>query len=351
MQFSKRTFITFAVWLCSTIAYAQSVQIHFDYSNAEATLALLEAEKINDADFEKLLDLKSTKALIDKIDRRVPVDKTFYKSSMMDLKAGRTPEKDVFQWNMCLKRRAEIRKLFNEIKANEAVIKAKLTLQFRQYLRAGEKFEPTVHFLIGGFSAGFADDQGSQYVVLHRLEGELDGVRQMLEHELLHGVQAISYKSREDDLKKMTIPQKYVYEFAEALFKEGAATYLADATKYPKSTLFLKYEQDGHKKNRDRMTQNFILLDTLVYRLYRDSNVSFEDMYYLGFDSGWDNPMYYAGYEIAKTLAERNGKDGLIKYFRTHPIVFLREYLEQQKNPNAETLKIVKEIDQMLLKP
>jgi hypothetical protein len=59
--------------------------------------------------------------------------------------------------------------------------------------------------------------------------------------------------------------------------------------------------------NQSRMKDNFVLLDTLIYRAARDANVGYDELYLIGFDWSWQNPFYSVGEYMGRVLSKEKG--------------------------------------------
>ncbi len=93
------TFLTIA-FLTAT-ASAQKVDIQFDYSNADATLAAF--AQTDTTGIDHLIALPATKAVIAKRATRDPkVNAAVYKDSLLRVRAGEKVKDDPFQWQFCL---------------------------------------------------------------------------------------------------------------------------------------------------------------------------------------------------------------------------------------------------------
>lgn len=341
-------------------ASAQRVTIEFDYSNADVTLNILEAKVVGPQAFEELIRLKSTETLVGKVkgyDKTATLETL--RQSLASIKDGKQLSMDSFRWKFSLDKAAESRKLLGEIQKDEDAIRTTLVNAFKKYLNPARQFRATVHFLIGGASAGFATDDENFYIGLQWYKGDMEGVVWMLQHELFHSIQFLSYKDRDRDLAKLNEQQKAVYTFAERLYQEGTATYVADVMKFSKDKPYVKSMQDIQQENRARMPSNFVLLDTIIYRLYNDQKVNYEDLDPLGFSFPWKNPMYFVGYEMCKTIERVNGGGSIKKYLHQNPVTFIKDYVEicrtRQREvtnpcPSEQTAQIVNEVDKVLRK-
>lgn len=78
--------------------------------------------------------------------------------------------------------------------------------------------------------------------------------------------------------------QQEVYRLIDELYREGTATYVGNIGSFPANTPFIQDMREPAMKNADRMADNFILLETLIYRMAHDPHSHFEEVRSLGFD-------------------------------------------------------------------
>jgi hypothetical protein len=183
-----------------------------------------------------------------------------------------------------------------------------------------------VHYVIGGVSSGWEDGAHDFYVGLPFYHGDLNGVVWTMQHELFHNVQYVGFHDQERDLARLNPRQQEVYRLLDDLFHEGTATYVSDVNIFPAGTPYIDEMRVPAAQNADRMSDNFVLLDTLLYRLSNDPASHFTDLQSVGFDWDWQNPMYFTGAYMTKYLVS-HGKN-LRDYLRKRPTAFVRDYIE-----------------------
>ncbi|MEE8296190.1 MAG: DUF5700 domain-containing putative Zn-dependent protease, partial [Sphingomonadales bacterium] len=71
-------------------------------------------------------------------------------------------------------------------------------------------------------------------------------------------------------------------------------------------------------------------------RLTDESDNNFEHYYALGFSGSWDSPLYFVGYNMAKTILQYRGAHKLVELYSQTPAAFFKEYIMLYKHkPNA----------------
>lgn len=303
---------------------AQKIAIGFDYSNADATLRAFAAPL--DSTFEDLAMLPATESLVQKVrrqDRGVTI-KTLT-ATLAEARNGGVLKSDPFQWASCLRKQAEIRVLVAGIREQEKEIARRLSQALGRHLSASANLKVSVHFVIGGMSSGWSTGPNTFFIGLQFYRGDVEGVVMTMQHELFHSAQYDGYQGQETDLKKLRPEDREVYRLVDQLYREGTATYVEDLMNFPREHPYIQEMRQPALNNQARMKDNFALLETFIYRLSQDSNVRFDDVYPIGFDWAWQNPLYFAGEYISRVLAQDKGN--LSRYLRRNPIQFLSDYI------------------------
>lgn len=303
---------------------AQNISIRFDYSNADATLAVFSrTDKIG---IDQLVALPSTVAVIAKrATRDAKVNATLYEDSLFQVRAGEKAKYDPFQWQFCISEQRPVQALLTRLHDNESTIRARLAKALSPQIDPASSLTVTVHYVLGGVSAGWEEGASDFYIGLPFYKGDLEGIVWTMQHELFHNAQYIGFHDQAADLAQLNERQQEVYRFLDELYREGTATYVGDLSGFPPTTPFIKEMRDPAIKNADRMNDNFILLDTIAYRLAHDPSSHFDELRSLGFDWDWQNRLYYAGEYMAGVLAKQQGN--LRSYLKQPPTVFARDYI------------------------
>jgi hypothetical protein len=304
---------------------APAIEIRFDYSNADATLAALASP--DKASLDALMALPSTAAVIEKLHRRNSgVTPAVYESSLDQARRGEKLQADPFQWQFAIAEQSRMRSLLWQLHQMEPAIKDRVAKALAPNMPPGLSVSATVHFIIGGMSAGWEEGASSFYIGLPFYHGDLEGVILTMQHEIFHNVEYIGFHDQERDLARLAPREQEVYRFLDELYREGAATYAENLGSFPPSAPHVAEEFAPALVNTGRMGDDFMLLDTILYRLSRDPASHFADIRSLGFDWDWQNPMYFLGAYMTKYLAAQ-GKS-LRDYVRQRPTAFARDYVE-----------------------
>jgi hypothetical protein len=318
-------FIAAALLAVGSSASGQSLDIGFDYSNADATLSVFKVP--DQTAFANLMALRSTSKVIEKLRTRVPsVTADLYQSSLRQTVLGQKGQADPFQWRDNIAEQDHIRSLLLQLHSNEASIKAQLLKALEPNLLPGMHLSVTVHYVMGGVSSGWEDGANDFYIGLPFYHGDPNGVVWTMQHELFHNAQYVGFHDQARDLARLGPRQQEVYRLLDELFREGTATYVGDVSSFSPGTPYIDEMRVPAAQNNDRMSDNFALLDTLLFRLSNDPTAHFDDVQSIGFDWNWQNPMYFTGAYMAKYLVG-HGKN-LRDYLRKRPTAFIRDYIE-----------------------
>jgi len=194
-------------------------------------------------------------------------------------------------------------------------------------------------FLIaGGRPTGFTLGGPSFYLNIGRFGDEPLAARVTLAHELFHAVQSEALRSmgRSEDEFQLTRYQSFdsrmernryaVRAYLTNLLQEGLAHYVGDP-------MLMANEGPYSRSTRDQL-QGLLarpellagLLEVSLVAITADRPAAFQDAYGVGF-YGWASPMYALGYQIAKAIDERRGRQRLRELVVGSGCDFVNEYL------------------------
>jgi hypothetical protein len=219
MQSSPRV-LRLLVW-CASFSFAaagQQITIHFDYSNALATLRVIESAPPLDAAIEALVKVPDTAEVLEKArhnDSSVTMESLA--ATLVSARLGQQMKSDPFQWRFCIRRAPEMRTLISDLQSHEVDITKRLSAALRPHLGPEMKLDATVHFTIGGVSSGWATGDRDFFVGMQFYRGDLEGVVMTMQHELFHAAQYAGYHGQDADLAKLTPRQQVIYRLADSL--------------------------------------------------------------------------------------------------------------------------------------
>jgi hypothetical protein len=250
---------------------------------------------------------------------------------------------------------AEIRALIGELKANTNLV-AEVTGPISRYMPPLPHFTATVYGVTGGVSDGFVlDDETQQafYMALNRAEGDAQGVKLNMTHELYHLVQRMArarVPGLNDKVFNPTTAPAHV-RLLTVILEEGTATYVSEPL-LPKSSFFsrsgpyVRTWRASYEKNAapEKIAANFAEVDRLLSGL-RSGSMNWKqasDVVFTGYGPG----PYFVGYEMAKAIDRRYGPARIAVLLQQHPAAFFRAYIDlYRENPAAVPSRFSRETE------
>lgn len=332
----KKIFFTILCLVCPFLLEAQSLQIEFDYDNLDQTISILEKQEIDSDQLSNFLSLKGTKALYQKIG----VDSLTTRMALRQAVEGINPDKDYsdFQYIPIRDHLEWMKKFRKEIRGNETVIRDSLVSGLSPYIPRGTTKKIKIHFILGGYSSGFTLGGTSDFFVgIQHYKGDLFSIINTCKHEVFHLIQNSLYDFPEVNtlLEERNLGAAYVHALIYSLFQEGTAEFIADYNDYPQDAPHIQELKEHMDVNRFREQEVFYLISNLVVHAYEHpEQVDYASLYNILFSWNWNNPAYFAGYEITAALVEEHGPEYLKKALRRDPVYFVIDYLELENKPN-----------------
>lgn len=323
-------YLTVSLVLAFNFCNAQKLQIKLDYSNAEQTLKILNAREFNPEEFQILQSMESTKALL----RKINSDSLELLNTVKSL-YSENPIKNNYQYTYIEKE--SLSTLIGKIKDSEEQIKDKISAKLLGYVPDHKEMSITVHFILGGFSSGFTlGDESNFYIGLHLYKNDLTSIINTATHELFHNLQKANYNSRpvSEKLQQNDLGLAYVHAILTYLFMEGTAEYIADVRAYEtEGNPHIKELAEHAKINEYRSKDVFYLIDRfIVDSKLNPGQINFNSLYSILFDWNWNNPGYYAGYHMTKSIVSFKGEEALKVYLQKDPVFFIYDYIQLSKS-------------------
>lgn len=330
--------------------------LQMNYEGAEALLAVLEQRTVTDADIDKLLAIHGVRAMVDNTTRFIPSDtRVTFRAAVKEFVTTRKSTIGHFRLDESYEDAAEIRALVDELKA-DTNLPAEVAGPLSRYMPPLPHFTATVYAVTGGASDGFVPDRETQpafYVALNRAEGDAEGVKLNMTHELYHVVQRLARAGvpglEANVLNPETAPADA--RLLRVILDEGTATYVTEPL-IPKGSFFSRSGPDirmwraSYRKNAapKKIAANFAEFDRLLSGLHTGS-MSWKqasDVVFTGYGPG----PYFVGYEMAKAIDRRHGPSRIASLLQQHPAAFFRAYIDiYRENPAAVPAKFSRETE------
>lgn len=311
---------------------AQDLKISLDLSNAVSTLDLLTKKNINDKEFDDLLALRGTKALLEKVKSAPDTLRSALWKAIRDQPVSDGEKR--FQFRYISRNVDSLQFFITELSKQQKMIETSIRKALLPYVPKGRNMAVTIYGTLGGFSMGYTlGGDSSFFLGLHFFRNDLAALIENCKHELFHNIQAALYNSQavNDELEKKSKRAAVVHAFAGYLFKEGSAEYMADMTKLER-TPKIKELVAHAEVNNYRAADVFYLFEHLMIDAYQNQETfDLNKTYSILFDWNWNNPGYYLGYQMMKSLAAAKGPEQLKLYLAADPTLFILDYIELSK--------------------
>jgi hypothetical protein len=311
---------------------ANTLSIRIDYAGAEALLAAVQRHAITDAEIDGLLSIRGIQAMVANTTKYIPEDTAeVFRIALKEFIATGKVTHGHFGLSSVAEHEAAARAVIAALRSNPAIA-AEVTAPIKPYQPASGPITATVYCVAGGASDGFVldgDPEPAFFMAIDRSQGDVDGVKLNMTHELYHVVQraararAANPAMRGFNQSSGTPPVRLL----TTVLEEGTAVYVAEPMLAHGSGPYISEWRSGYAKNQPAavIAANFALFDMLLANLVAGS-MTWEAAYEKGFSNKCP-PLYFVGYEMAKAIDRAYGPARIGAYFQEHPAAFFKDYL------------------------
>ncbi|MFL5239268.1 MAG: DUF5700 domain-containing putative Zn-dependent protease [Rhizomicrobium sp.] len=334
---------------------ANTLSIRIDYAGAEALLAAVQRHAITDAEIDRLLSIRGVRAMVANTTKYIPEDTAqVFRIALKEFIATGKVTHGHFGISAVADRQAAARAAMAALKSDSAIA-AEITAPVRRYQPETGPLTATVYCVAGGASDGFVmdgDPEPAFFMAIDRSQGDADGVKLNMTHELYHVTQraararAVNPAMRGFNQSSSTPPVRLL----TTVLEEGTAVYVAEPMLAHGSGPYISEWRAGYAKNKPAavITANFALFDKLLAGLTAGA-MKWDDAYEKGFSNKCP-PLYFVGYEMAKAIDRTYGPARIGAYFQEHPAAFFRDYVAlSRKNPGAISAKFSAQTERGIL--
>jgi hypothetical protein len=320
---------------------ANTLSIRIDYAAAEALLAAVQRHAITDAEIDRLLSIRGIHAMVANTTKYIPDDTAeVFRIALKEFIATGKVTHGHFGLSSVAEHEATARAAIAALESDPAIA-AEVTAPIKPYQPASGPITATIYCVAGGASDGFVldgDPEPAFFMAIDRSQGDVDGVKLNMTHELYHVVQraararAANPAMRGFNQSSGTPPVRLL----TTVLEEGTAVYVTEPMLAHGSGPYTSEWRSGYAKNRAAavVTANFALFDTLLASLVAGS-MKWQEAYEKGFSNKCP-PLYFVGYEMAKAIDRAYGPARIGAYFQEHPAAFFKDYLAlSRKRPGA----------------
>ena len=330
--------------------------LQLDFEGAEALLAVLAQRSVTDADVDRLLAIHGVRAMVDNTTHYIPSDtRDTFRAALKEFVRTRNSTIGHFRLDESHELSAEIRTLITELKADPRLVE-QVANSLERYMPPLDHFTATGYGVTGGASDGFVRDDETKpsfYIALNRAQGDAEGVKQNIAHELYHVVQKLARASvpglNAKVLDAQTAPAPA--RLLRVIFEEGTATYVTEPMLGKKSLFrrdgpYTRASRATYEKNAspEKIAANFAEVDRLIAGL-RSGSLSWKQASDVVFTGNGPGP-YFVGYEMAKAIDRRHGPKRIASLLKEHPVTFFRDYIElYREDPAAVPARFSKDTE------
>ncbi|MFI5119858.1 MAG: DUF5700 domain-containing putative Zn-dependent protease [Thermoanaerobaculia bacterium] len=337
--------VSFAV---SRPAFGAGLELVFDSSAAHATLDVLTGAI--PATPEELARVAALPANQAQIRHAAGFRASYTTESFVEAlgKAARGPVgEDTWGFGIVKERLAATKDLLARVDASPKSLSDAIAARLSSFIPGGETARVNVHFIVGGTSDGFAPEGSDFYIALHYFRGDEEGLRVLMSHELFHILRRPP-KPAERDAAVVPRNVRAARQLVDHTMNEGVASWIGDPTRVTGGGPYVEWFAQKFKRNLDRLDQNVTLFDTILYRVWNDKDADGDALYVLGFSGGWDSPLYFVGYAMARYLAEKEGSGAVAAAVRAGPEAFFTRYRAAAKKHGSAPVTFSKSAGKIL---
>lgn len=202
----------------------------------------------------------------------------------------------------------------------------------------------TGYLIVGGTSGGFAFDEPEFFLNLDRFPSAALATT-IMQHELFHAVQGVARTSSNSSTADATcmakIPHsKELSQLFASLEMEGSASLAGDVASMPAG---IDEESDNARKqarrNVDLVGRSITLLELSTHGLNTGAQVSYGDIYALGFYG--DEVLYALGYVMARAIAAEEGKSAIAELTGRPGALFVQRYRNLRSYGKSDTVPVL----------
>ncbi len=302
--------------------------LSFDYSAAEEIVRALNGGSRATAQIDEILALPGVREMIIHaaiFDKRATPER--FREDFAKVLNDETLEEDPFRLNALVAQRDALSGMVARLRDNEATLLANVRAHIAPFVPPGASARVMARMTIGGNSTGWInpDDTNVFYMNLAKFDGDLDGALLVAAHELYHVVQT-GFMNMESTAKDEQI--RRAEDLLAATRMEGSAYHVADFSRSKAQGSFVRMYKKEYETNEARAELNFLLFDTLLFRLYNDGDAPADALYNLAFSGTYDQPMYYVGAQMSRALDETFGRERFLALLHGDTTDFFLAYAE-----------------------
>ncbi|WP_292038088.1 DUF5700 domain-containing putative Zn-dependent protease [Massilia sp. UBA6681] len=324
---------------------AQAVTVTVDTDSTKAVLDAVLNPALTMAEALRIAALPGNQGLIRKARSygRPGTDELFAKALVAAAQrddAAEDPGK--FRFGPVREHAAQIRTTLAKLEDPASNLLARVKARIAEFTPPSLNGHVTGYLIVGGTSGGFAFGGPEFFLNLDRFPSAALAAT-IMEHELFHAIQGIARTSSPpaDAACLAKIPHsEELSRLFMSLEMEGSASLVGDVPAIPAGT---DEESDKVRKQTlrriDQVGQSITLLELSTHGLRTGAQVSYGDIYALGFYG--DEVLYTLGYVMARAIAAEEGKGAIAALTGRPGALFVQRYRKLKGYGKSEDVPVL----------
>jgi hypothetical protein len=337
---SIKTLICMLVLVCTGAAAAHEVTIATDA--AQAVLEAINNPSLTEAEARRIAQLPANKMAQRKVQTFDPAgtEDRFVVELLAEAKGTKPEGKDLFRFERARRARAGTLNVLAAIKKNPVDFARWVNDRVEAFSPPGPPLKLEGHLIAAGGPTGFAFGGNDFYLNITHFPDDLLAAKAVTAHELYHAVQGAAFKSQGKVLRSFkeaewkALPSKpdkdaYIVDrFLGNLVTEGIAMYVSDPELLTASSgAYSKWDLTRLRRQQNNLSGLVTMLDLALIGLTSDQPINYRKAYAMGFLSE-DQPLYFLGYEMAKSIERKKGPKRLGELLTGTGCGFFRDFIE-----------------------
>jgi len=323
----------------------QAVTVTVDTDSTKAVLDAVLNPALTMAEALRIAALPGNQGLIRKARSygRPGTDELFAKALVAAAQrddAAEDPGK--FRFGPVREHAAQIRATLAKLEAPASNLLARVKARIAEFTPSSLGGHVTGYLIVGGTSGGFAFGGPEFFLNLDRFPSAALAAT-IMEHELFHAIQGIARASSPpaDAACLAKIPHsEELSRLFMSLEMEGSASLVGDVPAIPAG---IDEESDKVRKQTlrriDQVGQSITLLELSTHGLRTGAQVSYGDIYALGFYG--DEVLYTLGYVMARAIAAEEGKGAIAALTGRPGALFVQRYRKLKNYGKSEDVPVL----------
>jgi hypothetical protein len=327
---------------------ARKVTVTVDASAAKAVLTALLDPALTMAEAKRVAALSGNQGLIRKAHSygRPGTDELFANALIAAARHDdAAPDPAVFRFGRVRDHAAQIRTTLAQLEDPASDLLTGVKARIAQFTPASVSGQVTGHLILGGTSGGFAFGDPEFFLNLDRFPSAALATI-IMQHELFHAVQGVARSSNTSSAAAESCTAKIprsmeLSQLFASLEMEGSASLVGDVAAM-KAGIDVASDAARTKalRNVELVDRSITLLELSVHGLNSGAQVSYDDIYALGFYG--DEVLYGLGYVMARAIVAEEGAGAIADLTGKPGAMFVQRYRNLRSYGKSEAVPLLK---------